>query len=151
MKSENRPMGETGLKSKRFLKRPLFYYLLDLEVKRAYRYQNSLCLLILRLKGSSKNGGHDFQAFYQILATLLSEEIRETDLVGYLSKNAAIALLPYADTSAGDHVKSRLEGILKSFKFKNKGFEVAIDQLIFPEDGTNTKSLMKKALRGESS
>ncbi len=41
--------GEFG----RILKRDLFLFLLDLEVKRARRYQNFLSILIMKIVGSS--------------------------------------------------------------------------------------------------
>ena len=53
-------------------------------------------------------------------------------------------LLPYADLSVGRHVKTRIEDNLKYFGFKNDGYEVMIDQICFPKDGTVTKDLVSK-------
>jgi len=51
---------------------------------------------------------------------------------------------------AGDHVKSRFGDALKYYEFKNRGFEITIDQVCFPVHGTNTMDLIKKALEAES-
>jgi hypothetical protein len=145
---EERAKEGIEVKGGRVLNKDLFLYLLDLEVKRAQRYQNFLSILILKLNALSKDGSGDLQTSYQMLANLLSEEIRETDILGHLSKNRVGALLPYADVSAGAHAKSRFEDTLKCCDFRSKGYEVMIDQVSFPMHGTSTKSLMEKALGG---
>ena len=131
----------------RVLKKDLFLYFFDLEVKRARRYQNFLCLLLLNLKQLPKtNNGRYFQTYQKTLGNLLSREVRETDMLGSFGKNKLAVLLPYADASAGDHAKSRLESTLKYYDFKSKGYEVTIDQISFPMNGTDTIDLIKKAL-----
>lgn len=147
---EDRLKEGTGAKWDRILNKGLFLYLLDLEVKRAQRYQNFLSILILKLNALSKDDSGDLESSYQMLAHLLSEEIRETDILGYLSKNMVGVLLPYADVLAGSRAKSRFEDNLKYCDFKSKGCEVRINQVSFPAHGTNTESLMKKALEGGS-
>jgi len=146
---EQRGIISNGVKAGRILNRDLFLYLLDLEVKRAQRYQNFLSILILKLSALSKDGSGDLQTSYQMLGDLLSEETRETDILGHLSKNRVGALLPYADVSAGANAKSRFEDTLKCCDFRSKGYEVMIDQVSFPMDGTSTMSLVKRALEGE--
>jgi GGDEF domain-containing protein len=131
----------------RILNKDLFLYLLDLEVKRARRYQNFLNLLLLNLRQLPRNDdGKYFQTCQQTLSDILSREMRETDILGSLGKDKLVALLPYADTSAGGHVKLRLEGTLMYYNFKEKGYEVIIDQISFPINGADTIELIKKAL-----
>jgi GGDEF domain-containing protein len=135
----------------RVLNRDLFLFLLDLEVKRARRYQNFLCLLLLKLKPFSKNdNGPGSQNFYKTLSNLLMEEMRESDVLGSLGEHQLAILLPYADILAGDHAKYRFEGVLKCFDLKSKGYEVMIDQICFPRNGTDSIELIKKALETES-
>jgi GGDEF domain-containing protein len=136
----------------RILNRDLFFFLLDLEVKRARRYQNFLCLMLLKIKPFLKedNGG-GLKACYQTLSDLLIEEMRESDIIGSLKLDKLAVLLPYADVKAGDHVKSRFEDALKYYDFKSKGVEVMIDQVCFPIDGTDTTDLIKRALAEEPS
>ena len=100
------------------LNRDLFLFLLDLEVKRARRYQNFLCLMLLKIKQRSKNEeGLDFHTCYETLSDLLSVEIRESDILGSLDGNGLVILLPYADVKAGNHAKSRFEETLKYYNF----------------------------------
>ena len=130
----------------RILNRDLFLFLLDHEVKRARRYQNFLCLMFLKIKPFPKEGdGGGLEACYRILSDLIMVEMRESDIIGSLELNKLIVLLPYADIKAGTRVKSRLEDALKYYDFKNKGFEIIIDQVCFPLDGTDTMDLIEKS------
>lgn len=134
----------------RILNQDLFLFLLDLEVKRARRYQNFLCLMLLKIKQFSQEGdGGGFQACYQTLSNFLVEEIRESDIIGSLEFNELVVMLPYADVKVGAHVKSRFEDALKYYDFKSKGFEIMIDQVCFPINGTDAMDLIRKALGGE--
>ena len=138
-----------SLELNRILNRDLFIYILDLELKRARRYQNFICLLLIKLKKYSNNNGWDFQTCYNTLSDLLTVEMRESDILGSLGEGQLVALLPYADKSEGVCAKSRFEGILKYFDFKNKGYEVEIDPICFPLHGTDTSELLKKSLEAK--
>jgi len=81
-----------------------------------------------------------------MLSSVLMEEMRETDILGSLGDNKWVALLPYADVSAGDQARIRFENTLKYYDFKNRGFQVRVQQFCFPRNGTNTPDLIKKAL-----
>src|SRR4030042_2694779 len=135
----------------RILNRDLFLFLLDLEVKRAQRYQNFLCLMLFKIKQFSKedNGG-GLEACYQTLSDLLMEEIRESDIIGSLELDKLVVLLPYADVKAGDQVKSRFEDALKYYDFKSRGFKIMINQVCFPIHGTGTMDLIKKTFGTET-
>ena len=133
----------------RVLNRDLFLFLLDLEVKRARRYQNFICLLFPTLKPSfQKDNGVEFEICHQTLVNLLIDEMRETDLIGSLGENNLVILLPYADSSAGSGAKSRFEDALKYYDFQSKGFEVMINKLCFPINGTDTSELIEKGIEG---
>jgi hypothetical protein len=80
------------------------------------------------------------------LTQLLKEELRESDILGALEENKLAALLPYADISAGDIAKSRFEGSVKYIDFKNEGYNVLVDQICFPLDGTDTAGLINKVM-----
>ena len=136
----------TKLEFGRILKKDLFLYLLDLEVKRARRYQNFLCLLLLKFQRCSDHNGCDSQTCFKTLSDLLKVEMRESDILGSLGGNKLVVLLPYADRSAGSNAKSRFEGTLKYYDFKSKGYKVMINQICFPINGTDTMDLIKKAL-----
>ena len=142
---EARVKGGKGTGFKRILSKDLFLYLLDLEVKRGRRYQNFLSILILDLVALPKGDeGTDIETTYQMLTTLLKDEMRETDIFGALGENRLIVLLPYADLLAGDQVKSRFENVLDHYDFKSRGYKVNVHQVSFPTNGTDTAELMKK-------
>ena len=135
----------------RILNRDLFLFLLNLEVKRARRYQNFLCLMLLKIRQFSQEGdGGGLQACNRTLSDLLAEEIRESDIIGSFELNKLVVLLPYADEKAGACVKSRFEDTLKYYDFKSKGYEIMIDQVCFPVHGTDTMDLIRKALGTET-
>ena len=136
----------------RVLNRDLFLFFLDLEVKRARRYQNFLCLIFLKIKPFSKGeDGGGLDICHQILKDVLTEEIRESDIIGFFEMNRLAVILPYADVKAGDYVKSRMEDILQYYDFKSKGFEIVIDQVCFPVHGADTMDLIRRALTSEPS
>ncbi len=131
--------------SARILTREIFINLLDLEVKRARRYQNFFCILVMRLRQLSNhdNGTHQ-TACYKKLTRLLEEELRESDILGTLGDDCVAALLPYGDCAAGDITRSRFEDHLKYYDFRNDGYEVKIEQVCFPVDGTDAAEIVKK-------
>lgn len=131
----------------RILSKDLFLYLLDLEVKRARRYQNFYCLLLFKMAATitteNKNGG---KSSFQTLTNVLTAEVRESDIFGLLGENKLAILLPYADVSAGGLMRSRLEVALAYYDFGDKGYEVRIQQICFPINGANVSDLLNKAL-----
>jgi diguanylate cyclase (GGDEF)-like protein len=150
--SRNEVQSGTGKVLGRVLNRDLFLFLLDLEVKRARRYQNFLCLLLLKVRRCQ--GNEDclpFDICYETLSDLLSVEMRESDILGSLGGDRLVILLPYADAKAANHAKSRFEETLGYYNFESKGFEVMIDQICFPTNGTNTMDLIRRALGTETS
>ena len=133
----------------RILNEDLFLYLLDLEVKRARRYQNFLSLLLLNLKQVSKNDGKCFEVCQRALGRLLTMEMRETDILGSLGRGSLAILLPYADPCAGSSARSRFENVLKYYDFKEKGFEVMIDGVCFPVNGADSVDLIRQVMGKE--
>ncbi len=135
------------MERRRVPNRTMFLYMLDLEVKRAIRYQDFFCILKIKVSRlPDHENGKGRQACYQILRRLLIEELRESDILGSLGNDQLGVLIPYTDPSAGGSARSRLEGTLKFYEFKNEGYEVTIDQISFQIDGTNTPDLVGKLL-----
>ncbi len=133
----------------RILNRELFLYLLDLEVKRARRYQNFFCLLSLKItRPQGVPNGKSLQHCFQTVSHWIEEELRESDILGCLGNHELAALLPYADLSAGCNARSRFEGSLPYFNFKNEGFRLTINQACFPKDGTDTADLLRRITAG---
>jgi len=135
----------------RILNQETFLHLLDIEVKRARRYQNYFCVLILKLvQLSGKEIGSGLHNCYNQLSHLLREEFRESDILGSLGENKLAALLPYADGSAGRQARSHFQASLEYCDFKKEGYEVKIEQLCFPTDGTDTMDLIEKAIGNDA-
>ncbi len=135
----------------RILDRDLFLYLVDLEVKRARRYQNFFCLLSLKVsRAPGSQSGQSLQHCYKTVAHWLEQELRETDILGSLGSHEVAALLPYADRGAGCSARARFEGSLKDFNFQKEGFELTINQVCFPKDGTDASELFRKMTAGAS-
>ncbi len=136
-----------GTDERRVLDREFFLYLLDLEVKRSRRYQNFFCVMILRLKevpgGSMEKG---LQSSYERLARLLQEEVRDSDILGALGERKLAVILPYADASAGIYTRSRFENSLQYCDFRGEGCQVLVEQVCFPNDGTDTSDLVRKVI-----
>jgi GGDEF domain-containing protein len=144
-------MGDRLADQGRILNREVFFQLLDLEVKRARRYQNFFSLLIMRLRrltGGLESGAP--QGCYQKLCGLLSEELRANDILGALDRDRIVALLPYADGIAVDSVKTRFEGNLRYFSFYDEGFELEMERFCFPTDGADTGDLIQRLTGAQS-
>ncbi len=143
VESPLRPGEESG----RVLNRDVFLYLLDLEVKRSRRYQNFFCILILQLMETA-NGEFEkgLQASYQRLAHLLQEEVRDSDILGTLGNKRLAVILPYADVSAGIYTRSRFESSLQYCDFHREGYQVVVENICFPNDGTDTSDLVRKVV-----
>lgn len=131
--------------SGRILARDMFLNLLDIEVKRARRYQNFFCILVMKLNQVARHDNGTLQnECYRKMTHLLEEELRESDILGTLGNDCVAALLPYGDDAAGDLTRTRFEGTLKYYDFKNDGYEVKIEQVCFPMDGTDTSDIVKR-------
>jgi PleD family two-component response regulator len=145
--AENRSIKGAGVELGRIMDKELFLHILDLEVKRACRYQNFLCLLVVKLEQSpKKNGEDDDEICREIVGNLLKVEMRESDILASFGSKQLVILLPYADKGAGNVAKSRLENSLNHYKFKEMGYEIKVHKVCFPMDGTSTKDLVERML-----
>lgn len=128
--------------------RELFLYLLDKEVKRARRHQYSFCILNLTISQLPNNkNDNGLQTCVQRLIHFLGEELRESDILGFLAEYQVVVSLPYTDPNAGSRVQSRFADGLKNFDFKKEGCEVKIDRICFPINGMNTSDLIGKLMK----
>ena len=129
----------------RILNRELFLSMLDLEVKRARRYQNFFSILKLKLSPlPGFENGSDLKPCCRTLTDLLAKELRESDIFSSLVDDQWVILIPYADSSDIGLLRLRLMGSLEYYDFKTKGYEVRADLVCFPIDGTNTADLIEK-------
>jgi GGDEF domain-containing protein len=149
--AEIRSIMETGMEFGRIMDGQLFLHFLDFEVKRACRYQNFLCILVIKVEHCSKNNEEiDDEMCREIVGNLLKAEMRESDILASFGSNQLVILLPYADKASGNVAKSRLENSLNHYEFKETGYEVKVRKVCFPTDGTSTKDLIERMLAQET-
>lgn len=122
-----------------------FLFMLDLEIKRARRYQNFLSLLSLTFGHLDPSLGEDASISFKTLANLVKDELRETDIVGQGGGNRLLVMLPYADMSGAHTVRERLEKILYEYGFGREGFTVEINEVCFPTHATSFDDLLLMA------
>ena len=120
-------------------------FLLDLEIKKAQRYQNYLSLLSLTFDHLNPSLGENPNISFKTLANLLKDELRDTDVLGQSAANRLLVILPYADMTGAHNVRNRLEQILQDFGFGQKGANIEITEVCFPTHATNIDDLLRMA------
>jgi GGDEF domain-containing protein len=122
-----------------------FLILLDLEIKRARRYQNHLSLLFLTFGHLAPSLEENTSISFKTLANLVKSGLRDSDIVGQGAGNRLLVMLPYADMAGTHRVRERLEKILYEYGFGRKGFTVEINEVCFPTHATNFDDLLRMA------
>ena len=122
-----------------------FLILLDLEIKRARRYQNHLSLLALTFGHLGPSLEENSNISFKTLANLVKSGLRDSDIVGQGAGNRLLVMLPYADMAGTHRVRERLEKILYEYGFGRKGFTVEINEVCFPTHATNFDDLLRMA------
>ncbi len=123
-----------------------FLYLLDNEVKRAKRYDYFFSILKMTLSPLPNNGDDKvLRACFRALILFAGKELREGDILGFMGDYQLGVILPYTDASKATHAQSRLR---ERLDFKKEGFELTIDQISFPTDGSNTPDLTRLLTKG---
>ena len=125
--------------------RQSFLFLLDLEIKKAQRYQNYLSLLSLTFDHLNPSLGENPSISLKTLANLLKDELRDTDVLGQSGANRLLVILPYADMAGAHNVRNRLEQILQDYGFRQKGANIEIAEVCFPTHATNIDDLLRMA------
>jgi len=129
----------------RIMNRELFLNMLDLEIKRARRYQNFFTILKLKLSPLPGFENQDeLKVCCKTLRDMLAEELRESDILSFWGDDQWAVIIPYADLSVVGLLRSRLMASLEYCEFKKKGYEVIAQLICFPIDGTNTADLIGK-------
>lgn len=133
--------------SNRVLDQELFLFLLDLEIKRARRYQNFISLISIRINNNVKmERTVDIKNQQKNLCEFLTLEIRESDIIASLGDDQLVILLPYADTKTCKKAKARFEEAIKYLDFKKSGIEISMDQFCFPVNGADSMDLINRFL-----
>ena len=125
--------------------RQSFIFLLDLEIKKAQRYQNYLSLLSFTFDHLHPSLTGNPGISLTTMGNLLKDELRDTDVIGHGGTNRLLVMLPYADMTGAHQVRKRLERILQDYGFSAKGFSIEIDEVCFPTHATNIEDLLQMA------
>jgi diguanylate cyclase (GGDEF)-like protein len=128
-----------------FLDRQSFLFLLDLEVRRARRYQNYLSILSLTFGPPNPSLEVKPSASLKTVANLLKDEIRDTDIIGRAGEARLLVMLPHADLTGAHKVRERLERMLHDYGFVEKGLSIQIEEACFPTHATNIDDLLQIA------
>ncbi len=122
-----------------------FLFLLNLEIKRARRYQNCMSLLSHTFGHLDPSVGEKASISLKTIASLLKSELRDTDIVGQGGGNRLLFMLPHADMARAHNVRQRLEKILHYYGFGKNSFTIEIDEVCFPTHATNVDELLRRA------
>jgi diguanylate cyclase (GGDEF)-like protein len=136
------------------LRKSVFDYLFDLEVKKAIRYQYFLTVLFLELdgaEGTDGTGEDERQAQgeeVRVLADLLRDELRSTDVIGKHDDGRFSVLLHHADEVNTLRIGERLRRRIADYVF-SRGQEgrktVSIGGACFPTSGNFPEDLLSAA------
>lgn len=133
----------------------VFDYLFDLEVKKATRYQCFLAVLFLELdsgamEGATARDGQAGRDHLRVLAELLRDELRSTDIIGKVSDGLFSVLLHHADEVNTQRIGERLRRRIADYVFAREGEghkTVSIGGACFPASGNFPADLQSEALK----
>ena len=130
--------------SSHICRREDFFRFLDLEIRRARRYQNFFS--VMRFELHTEEGGETRNQTRNVrsLVRLLREEIRETDVIGQTWDDEIMIILPYCDCPGANIVKMRLNGLISDFHFGDDGFKIQSGLVCFPAQGTDMADILDK-------
>jgi len=121
-----------------------FFRLLDLEIKRARRYQNLFGVLKFELDDRRSKGTRSQGRNLKSVLKLLREEVRETDVVGQTKKNEIMILLPYCDSPGSEIVYARLSSLIRDFHFGDDELKIHSGFACFPTEGIDMTEILNK-------
>jgi len=128
--------------------REAFLLFLDLEIKRARRYQNFFSVMRFELCSEGKKPKSKGAKSLKSLLKLIREEMRETDVIGQTRDNEVMILLPYCDCAGANCVNMRLGDIIKDFHFGNREFTINSGLVCFPVEANDMAEIMNKLSQG---
>ena len=133
----------------------MFDFLFDLEVKKAIRYQYFVTVLFLELdygdgEGAVAAGPHSRSEQLGVVAELLRDELRATDVIGRQADDRFSILLHHADDANTMRIGERLRRRVADYVF-SQGLEgrrtVSIGGACFPTSGNYPEDLLSEADR----
>ncbi len=128
----------------RIFAREAFLQFLDLEIKRARRYQNFFSVMRFELCDDNGKGTKRQTKSLRSLIELVTGEVRETDVVGRTTNNEIMIILPYCDSSGADVVNTRLNSLIRDFHFGNRGVKVNSGLVCFPVEANEMTEILNR-------
>lgn len=117
-----------------------FLFFLNMEISKAIRYQNYLSLLLVGVEAGRRQV-KPIREQVKRLASILTTEVRRTDIIGRLDVDKLSVILLNADRAACRIVKDRLAAILEDYRLPS-----SLGLACFPSDSTDANNLLKRAL-----
>jgi diguanylate cyclase (GGDEF)-like protein len=139
----------------RVLRKHLFDFLFDLEVKKAIRYQYFVTVLFLEMDVGDGDGAVEVvqpsrDDLMRVVADLLRDELRATDVIGRQAEERFSILLHHADDANTVRIGERLRRRVADYVF-SQGMEgrrtVSIGGACFPTNGNYPDDLLSEADR----
>jgi|GEM_PF-1121939 len=122
--------------------------ILDVQCEQAKRYGINFSVLMIRVENYEKlvniYGNYQVESTMSNIAKALKENLRRADIVGRLSKNSFIVILPFTNSTGTDVVYQRVLNILRSGMFppcKNVKFSASITNYM---EGDNQKVIIER-------
>lgn len=142
--------GLTGLFNHRH-----FEEILDMELSRADRYNRPLCLIMLDVDHfkiyNDTNGHPEGDVLLQSLSRILLERIRDVDTAARYGGEEFAILLPETNLEKGRVVAEDIRECVEKNPFRSAQCQplgkvtVSLGVAEFPDDGSDAKSLVKRA------
>ena len=123
-----------------------FEFVLDSELKRAVRSQNFLTLVML--EASREWEGMTVSAddgTLQEVASLISREVRDTDLLGHTERGTLALVLLDTDFESSTRVIDRLVARIESYEFST-ALRIAVGAACYPTHAVDAETLKRQAL-----
>ena len=136
----------------RMIDRKFFQYLLNLEGQKAIRYLSFFSLLIIQLDTEKSEKGiysHHNESSFNILESLIRDEIRETDLIGKPDYDKFYLVLHHTDSTGTFQIGDRIRNRVKNYTFVIDEIErkqtICIGGTSFPSHANDIDTLIIKA------
>lgn len=142
--------GLTGVKNRR-----TFLKLLDSEVHRAHRYSKSFGLMMMDIdyfKQYNDTHGHpQGDILLKLVADIISDRLRDTDIVGRYGGEEFIALLPETNKEESVAIAERIRSEIENYKFPRAETQpggritLSIGVSSYPDDGDSAEKVIQSA------
>jgi hypothetical protein len=123
-----------------------FEFVLDSELKRAFRSQNFLTLVTV--EASREWEGMIVTAddgTLQEVAQIIGREVRDTDFMGHTDKGTLALVLLDADFEHSWRVIDRVVSRIENYEFQN-ALRIAVGAACYPTHAVDAESLKRQAL-----